>query len=166
MELVYSQPHPNFSSLLPGHTKHVGQWPQQALLPGLWIGVGLLVSQSHFCELGHSKSASLCHNYEQEAQTILLERGFGPSLTGRCFPHLWMRGLLYAFLPMALRLKVVNKIKQDKAKIIVIVRTWPRQPWYSSWFVQLWVFHPFPTFPPKITVDSVPTWEFFASRLG
>lgn len=42
----------------------------------------------------------------------------------------WDMGLLYAFPSFPLLLKILLKIKRDRAHIILIAPTWPRQTWY------------------------------------
>ncbi|XP_044594888.1 uncharacterized protein LOC123272255 [Cotesia glomerata] len=42
----------------------------------------------------------------------------------------WSKFRFYAFPPFAMILKVINKIKVEKASGIVVVPNWPNQPWY------------------------------------
>ena len=39
--------------------------------------------------------------------------------------------LLYAFPPIALLLKVLNKIRLEEASVVLVAPKWPRRPWYS-----------------------------------
>lgn len=42
----------------------------------------------------------------------------------------WKQFNFYAFPPFSIILKVLKKIKQDKATGILVVPFWPTQPWY------------------------------------
>lgn len=59
----------------------------------------------------------------------------------------WHDFFFYAFPPFSLVLKVLQKIKADKATGILIVPHWPAQPWYPV-FMSLSIVEPI-TFPPS-----------------
>ena len=40
--------------------------------------------------------------------------------------------LAYLFPPLAILHKVLYKIRQDKARVILIAPRWPRRPWYAA----------------------------------
>ena len=44
----------------------------------------------------------------------------------------WRNIFFYAFPPFSLILKVLRKIRSDKAEGIVVVPNWPAQPWYPN----------------------------------
>ena len=46
------------------------------------------------------------------------------------FTLIWKDTFFYAFPPFSLILKVLRKIKRDRAEGIVVVLDWPAQPWY------------------------------------
>ena len=48
------------------------------------------------------------------------------------FTQKWRQvGFFWAFPPFSLILKVIQKIRLDKATEIVVVPNWPNQPWFS-----------------------------------
>lgn len=89
---------------------------------------------------------------------LLLQSGNESICPGQCSPHPWNRDLLYTFSPLPLLFKVLLKI--DRAHVIVIAPTCPRQTWYP-YLGQLscvftW-FGPLPSgFLKHVTPVSVP----------
>ncbi|KAJ1094268.1 hypothetical protein NDU88_007346 [Pleurodeles waltl] len=51
---------------------------------------------------------------------------------GDAFQMSWCDQLLYAFPPIPLIPRVVRKIRQDRAQVILIAPDWPRRVWYSD----------------------------------
>ena len=56
----------------------------------------------------------------------------------------WPRGLLYCFPPIALIPRVVRKIREDQALVLLVVPHWP----WRSWF------------PLLLQMATVPPWQF------
>ncbi|KAJ1165465.1 hypothetical protein NDU88_005893 [Pleurodeles waltl] len=51
---------------------------------------------------------------------------------GDAFQMSWKGQLLYAFPPIPLIPRVLRKIRQDRAQVILIAPDWPRRVWYSD----------------------------------
>jgi hypothetical protein len=43
----------------------------------------------------------------------------------------WRGIIAYAYPPMALLLRILNKVEEDKCKILLIAPVWPRRHWYA-----------------------------------
>lgn len=97
--------------------------------------------------------------------------GFRPSHTGRCFLVLRTRGLLFVFPPVPLILRVVKKIKQEKAKIIFNHSSVAQADLVSLLDSSLRLSGDESSVNAQSSVSrhfrlSIPTKESFASRLG
>lgn len=46
------------------------------------------------------------------------------------FSQSWVKGLLYSFTPFSLFPKVLKRIQQDRAMVILIAPYWPKRSWF------------------------------------
>lgn len=75
----------------------------------------------------------------------------------------WSKIYFYAFPPFSLLLKVLNKIKRDKATGVVVFPLWETQPWYPL-LKQLMVSEPLIFSPNKTLLlspfrEPYPMWR-------
>lgn len=68
-----------------------------------------------------SSSWPVCRSQEQKVAEVLYQRS--RSLKVDAFWHRWPQGLLYAFTPFPFLGKVIQKIRQEEAKVIVRLHT-------------------------------------------
>lgn len=68
---------------------------------------------------------------------------------------LWPLGLLYAFPPLAIISKVIQKMLEEEAELILIAPHWPRRSWFAD-LVSLSVAHPWHLPPDKRTLSQGP----------
>ena len=48
------------------------------------------------------------------------------------FSNSWFGFLFYAFPPLCVILSMLQKIRRDKARGVVVLPDWPNQPWYAA----------------------------------
>ncbi|XP_058020134.1 uncharacterized protein LOC131188700 isoform X1 [Ahaetulla prasina] len=67
----------------------------------------------------------------------------------------WPRGLLYAFPPMAILPRVIGRILQTRAQVILVAPYWPRRPWFVD-LVRLSVAAPWRIPPDRVSLSQGP----------
>lgn len=124
----------------------------------------MLDSQSNLACLRSSRNRPLCHYDQQEMPTLLLKGRIGSSLFERCLPCSMAKKPSICIFSNAWFWKMINKIRHDKARIILIVPTWLRHIWYP-YLIHLAVY--LAIFLPKMPLGLfAPAWRFFVSKLG
>lgn len=98
------------------------------------MGVGLSDPSGHISNLGISRCGPLRHSMNRKCFLFCSGGSLGCHSLGDAFLLPWTKGLFCVFPPTLLILKVMNKIRQDKARVILIVPVSLRQAWYSYLF--------------------------------
>nr|XP_025045344.1 uncharacterized protein LOC112547415 [Pelodiscus sinensis] len=89
-----------------------------------------------------------CPNYCSRA-------GIGQHSLGDAFLLHWGMAVLYAFPPTVLIPRVLEKINVDKARVILLVPAWARQPWFSMLYqMSVKTPYPLPSLPNLLTQDN------------
>lgn len=91
-----------------------------AVIRAVWAHYGAPVA-----DLFASQAAHHCHMW------FSIKGSPGP-LGVDAFSHRWPTGLLYAFPPVALLPQVLNKIRQERATVLLIAPNWPQSHWFAE----------------------------------
>ncbi|XP_061482234.1 uncharacterized protein LOC133384332 [Rhineura floridana] len=70
----------------------------------------------------------------------------------------WPEGLLYAFPPIPLLAKTLQKVRRERAQLVLIAPYWPRRPWFSD-LLALSVTDPWPLPVRPDLLSQGPVWH-------
>lgn len=115
--------------------------PQQVLLHSSRVVPMPRCCNEHLPQVGFSPHRSVRHMFQLEEPAVLLPEGSSPGSMTDAFLKKWSHYLFYAFPPILLMHKVLTKIKQDRAWVILIAPACPRQHLYTS-FIHLSLSRP------------------------
>lgn len=83
--------------------------------------------------MGSTSTGSLRTPNREETVFVLLQRSYEPQLPGKVLLLSWTTDQFrYALLPIPLLPQVLRKVHQDKASIVILVPSWPRQFWFPD----------------------------------
>ncbi|XP_024071350.2 uncharacterized protein LOC112117576 [Terrapene carolina triunguis] len=89
------------------------------------------VTHRLFQEWGTPQIDLFATRWNQRCPQFCSRGGVGKDTILDAFLMSWSGQLLYAFPPLPLIPKVLEKVKVDKARVILIAPAWPRQHWYG-----------------------------------
>lgn len=134
VKLVYPTHH-HFSSISPGTREHHHGCTEQEVLPRSRVGTGHASTSAHLQTMGMPPPPhrSFCCLAQCPLPSILFQSGAGMWIYGGWSPH--NMGMHHSFMsyssPLPLLFRILCKIQEDQANVILIAPTWPQQVWYT-----------------------------------
>ena len=86
--------------------------------------------QTDLSEVVHSSCRSIYHSSEPQSSTVRISSPRLKCLGHRFSEHKLVGSPAYAYPPMVLLQRVIQKIRQSSCLIIVIAPGWPGMPWF------------------------------------